>query len=153
MLWDTTDGVVVGRDTWTHRVGGMGRTPGGTKYYLRVVYEYVVDGRQYHGWRVNHGYSEWHDDHGNPCHSFGFGGDRDEAAAGYRRGKRVEVHYDSGDPADSVLQVGLTRYQWIALFAGPIFFFMGRYLFRSLKSNEAWAEHEERRRGPDISVD
>lgn len=150
-LWDTTEGQLVHVRQWTERQGYSRHHD--NQYYLQVRYDYEVAGRPYSSWRISPGYSDWHDEQGYPCHSFEFSGDRDEAAAGLHRGRRVKVTYDPGDPGDAVLRAELTRYHWLALVFGPVFFGFGLYLFRTLKANEAWADRQERKRGPDIRQD
>lgn len=122
--WPTTEGIVssVNVEQSSGRRGQLSFRP-------VIKYGYTVTGLPYGGQRIDFG-----DESTSSV---------DEAmatVAGYHEGQSVTVHYDSKNPANSVLETGNTGSSWFGLLLGLVMTAMGVYsvrgLWRKLHDNE-----------------
>jgi hypothetical protein len=80
------------------------------QYTPKVVYNYLIGGKQYSSDQVNIG-SKWH----YPTQA------RAEAKLNYQAGQRVNVYYNPENPLQAVLEPGSTRGAWGTLLIGIVF--------------------------------
>ncbi len=106
--WPVTDGIVRSAEMKSHS-----SRHGRASYSAEVTYDYQVAGKSYTGDKV----------------AIGQMSASSEYARGilkrYPVGKRVSVHYSTGDPSDAVLEPGIHGGTWICLGVGTLFTLLG----------------------------
>jgi hypothetical protein len=108
--WPKVEGTVTGTtvDELPPRIGGGQRT-----YQLRIRYRYAVGGKSYDGQRFSFTSA-------GPAHKMNQFIVEDRK--NYPNGKRLDVHYDPGDPSNAVIDTSIPG--WHGLAAGFGVFFL-----------------------------
>lgn len=115
--WPSAGGIVVASRLEFHV------TEGRKNAVPKVVYQYTVNGKQYRGDRICIGDSTGA---GRPGAS--------ETVEKYKVGKAVQVYYDPGDPASSVLDPSFNPSLFIMVVMGLFFSVMGLAVYKKTKS-------------------
>ena len=108
--WKTTEGIVLVSELQRSR-----DPDGGLMYRPEISYQYTADGHEFVASRTRFGQRL----------ALSWSGPAIRAVRRYPAGKTVLVYFDPQDPAEAVLEPGISAYVFAGLLLGALFLFFG----------------------------